>query len=94
MEVRMIDARDEDLELFKGDLTVVPNLGDWVFLNRGVDEPIGRWRVTGRSMLLLLDRRGQLVKTEDALMILMLHPGEGGEWDGSAEAYLDSEVES
>lgn len=89
----MLNADEEDEQIWKGYLTYVPNIDDGVTLDSGIVDPdnpdntiLGTWVVTGRTFLIMK-------KSQSPIAILLLEPV-GGAWDGSTDRYLDLENES
>ena len=82
----MLDQRDQDqVTLFSGDLEEMPSVGDAVGLFNG--NVFGGWKVVSRSLALSVNDEGEL--QEDGAWVLILEPAEG-DWDGSANDYLES----
>lgn len=76
--VVMLDARDEDVELFQGVMQNIPMISDFVTLELS-DDRFSLWEVTSRCWAV-----------ESNLILLKLNPVNRGEWDGSGDRYVES----
>ena len=83
MKVAMLDDRNEDVELWQSDVeTSLPNDGDRVVFHFE-GKPAAAWFVSSRTYVVMEDG--------EPFFILMLHPANPGEWDGSADRMVEEE---
>tara|TARA_Y100000310_G_scaffold244577_1_gene249347 strand:+ start:146 stop:463 length:318 start_codon:yes stop_codon:yes gene_type:complete len=76
MEYVMLDRRDDDRILSRGVMETLPGIDEAVVFD--ADDVLGAWRVVSRTFLMVGPK----------VCILQLMPKDVGEWDGSADAYL------
>ena len=79
IHVTLVDSRDEDTQLFSGEVDWVPDVDDSVTM--GSDTAISLWRVVNRTWA---------VENGKFFAALLLMEPVGGEWDGSADRYLET----
>ena len=78
MQFVMLDQRDEDIKLSQGDAVTLPVCDDIIILEK--EGAVGAWVVVGRTFIM----GGPMT------CVLLLAPVNRGEWDGSADAYLEA----